>query len=122
MNSAPPSAHPSQSPAPSMAAPYEAQTSSQASPTNAMPPTSGPYATPGPQLRGDNMPSPGHMGHLPPHTNGMTQPYAYAAMPGPAPPPPGMMPDHYLTTDAVINARIVSVEKTQAATLAGNEK
>ncbi|KAI7213294.1 hypothetical protein KC333_g6669 [Hortaea werneckii] len=117
MNSAPPSAHPSQSPAPSMAAPYEAQTSSQASPTNAMPPTSGPYATPGPQLRGDKMPSPGHMGHLPPHTNGMTQPYAYAAMPGPAPPPPGMMPDHYLTTDAVMSTPGISPTHASAAAL-----
>ncbi|RMZ14639.1 hypothetical protein D0864_00115 [Hortaea werneckii] len=84
---------------------------------NAMPRTSGPYATPGPQLRGDKMPSPGRMGDLPPHTNGVNQPYDDATMPGPAPPPPGMVPDHYLTTDAVISTPGIPPTHASAAAL-----
>ncbi|KAI7291572.1 hypothetical protein KC343_g102 [Hortaea werneckii] len=82
-----------------------------------MPRTSGPYATPGPQLRGDKMPSPGRMGDLPPHTNGVNQPYDDATMPGPAPPPPGMVPDHYLTTDAVISTPGIPPTHASAAAL-----
>ncbi|KAI7208474.1 hypothetical protein KC365_g16064 [Hortaea werneckii] len=117
MGSVPPSARPSQSPAPSMAAPYEAQMSSQASSMDAMPPTSGADVTPDPQLRGDKMTSRGRMGDLPPQINGVNQPYDYATMPGPAPSPPGMVPDHYLTTDAVISTPGIPPTHDSAAAL-----
>ncbi|KAK4545195.1 hypothetical protein LTR36_003374 [Oleoguttula mirabilis] len=85
-------------------------------------PSSAAYATPGAYQPADRMASPATHNGMPPHVNGLPQPYAFAGMPGPGSGPSGMMQDHYLTTDSVMSTPGISPTHASAAALSAQKR
>ena len=107
-----------QSPAPANSGPYEAPTTSHASPAPNMPPGPGAFATPGPQQPTGQLTSPVPPAGAHAQINGIPQPYYH--LPGPSA-APNMLQDHFMS-DAGMNTPGISPTHASAAALSAQKR
>lgn len=96
--------------------------SAHGTPVSALAPAPGPFTTTGAQQSREQLASPALPGSSHAHPNGMLQHYAYPNTPGPAPPPPNMLQEHFSGHEGTPGGHGLAANQHSAASLSAQKR